>query len=210
MGHELRNPLGVISNAVYFLRLIQPGAADKVKEYLGVIEGQVRIADKIIGDLLLYGRSRSVDLEHVSLARLADDALARFPPPANVAIDRRLPDDLPSLHIDLQQMAQVLGNLLVNAYQAMPGGGEVIFSAQRAEAGWLAISIQDHGEGIASENLAKVFEPLFSTKPRGIGLGLAVSRKLTEANGGRIDFQSAVGAGSAFTITLPIIEEVHP
>ncbi|MEW5869844.1 MAG: ATP-binding protein, partial [Chloroflexota bacterium] len=208
VGHELRNPLGVIGNAVFFLRQFQPDADDKVKEYLGIIEAQVHTADKIIHDLLNFGRSNSVILEPVQVSQLVKDALLRFPTPGNVRVVNNLPDNLPELKIDRQQIIQVVGNLLVNAYQAMPSGGEIILSAQQAEMGWLSISVRDHGVGILPENMAKLFEPLFTTKARGMGLGLAVSQKLTEANGGKITAFSEPGAGSTFVITLPIIEEL--
>ena len=105
-------------------------------------------------------------------------------------------------------MEQVLGNLTTNACQAMIEGGTLTIRAQPAalDDGQPAVRIQviDTGSGITAENLKKLFEPLFTTKARGIGLGLAVSRKLVEANGGRIDVQSEVGKGSTFTVYLPV------
>jgi signal transduction histidine kinase len=102
---------------------------------------------------------------------------------------------------------QVLGNLVTNACQAMPGGGQLIVSsAQEAVGGsaWVRITVRDTGVGIAPENLPKIFEPLFTTKVKGIGLGLAVSKKLAEANGGRLEVQNGSGAGSTFTLYLPV------
>lgn len=207
IGHELRNPLGVISNAVYFLRLYQPEAEAKVQEYLEIIESQVRTADKIITDLLYFGRQRTVELEPTPVDKLLDEALRRFPPFAQVEVHCEIEPGLPVIFIDLQQMVQVLGNLLVNAYQAMPEGGEVVVEAKCSQPGWLAIAVRDRGGGISPENQARLFEPLFTTKARGIGLGLAVSRKLAEVNGGAITFESAVGIGSTFIINLPVSEE---
>ena len=206
VGHELRNPLGVIHNAVYFLRMIQPEVEEKVEEYLSIIESEVRTANKIINDLLNYGRSKSVNIESVSVYKLADDALARLPPSEGITVTRDLPDRLPLLRIDLQQVVQVLGNLLVNAYQAMPNGGKVMLSAQQVETNMLSISIRDTGPGILPENMERLFEPLFTTKTRGIGLGLAVSRRLIEANGGRVEVHSEMGEGSTFIVVLPTEE----
>ena len=99
-------------------------------------------------------------------------------------------------------MEQVLGNLVVNACQAMAEGGKLTISAS-AKKDLAAIAVKDTGTGISPENMKKLFEPLFTTKVKGIGLGLAVSRKLAEANGGRIEAQSERGKGSTFTIFLP-------
>lgn len=213
VGHELRNPLSVINNALYFLRLIQPEAGEQVREYLGIIATETRNAEKIITDLLDFSRIKSVDLEPVAAAELFERTLERFPVPQHIRLHLDLPVDLPRLQIDPRQMTQVLGNLVVNACQAMTSGvsaeatdgGDLILSAApAAEAGYLVISICDTGPGIPPENLKKLFEPLFTTKPRGIGLGLAVSKKLVEANSGRIEVESRVGQGTTFRLILPV------
>jgi signal transduction histidine kinase len=105
--------------------------------------------------------------------------------------------------IDQRQMEQVLGNLVVNACQAMNKGGELIISTY-PDKEMLAIAVEDTGIGITPENMKKIFEPLFTTKAKGIGLGLAVSKKLAEANGGRIEVDSEPGEGSTFTVYLPV------
>ena len=134
-----------------------------------------------------------------------------------VALD--LPADLPMVLADPQQMEQVLGNLTVNAVQAMiPHGStkgvstptRMTISARvvkqsmdlKPQEHMVAISVTDTGSGISPENMKKLFEPLFTTKIKGIGLGLAVSKKLAEANGGRIEVQSDLGKGSTFTLVL--------
>jgi len=203
LGHELRNPLAVISNAVYFLRLIQPQAETKVQEYLSIIGSEVETASKIVGDLLDFSRLHTPEREMTTLSQLVENAIQRFPPPVSVAVRWELPEDLPPVRVDVRQMVQVLGNLIVNACQAMPEGGDLTLAAT-VDADWVTLSVQDTGTGIATENLAKIFEPLFTTKSRGIGLGLPVSQKLVEANGGRIVVQSEVGKGSCFTLYLPV------
>ena len=207
VGHELRNPLGVINNAVYFLKLIRPDGDEKMKEYLGIIETETRTADKIISDLLDFSRIKSVDSEPVYVSSLIERTLERFPAPTNVQVTLKVPETLPRLYVDPRQVVQVLGNLVVNAYQAMPEGGKLTIGGQLSMLGkekFVAIAVQDSGVGITPENMKKLFEPLFTTKPKGIGLGLAVSQKLTEANGGRIEVQSETGKGSVFTVFLPI------
>jgi PAS domain S-box-containing protein len=206
VGHELRNPLGVINSAVYYLKLIQPDADDKVRKYHNIIEDELHTAVKIINDLLTFASLKSSDQEPVSIPDLVQRVLLRFPVPWPVEVVLKLPPSLPKIFADLRQMEQVLGNLVVNAYQAMPDGGELSIPTRQEER-MVVISVADTGEGIPPENLARIFEPLFTTKAKGIGLGLAVCANLVEANGGRIEVQSESGQGATFTIYLPIYEE---
>jgi PAS domain S-box-containing protein len=206
IGHELRNPLAVMANAVYYLRLVQPDAGDKVKEYLGILENEIRTAEKIISDLLDFSRIKSLDRTAVTPAELIAQSLERFPVPADITVVPEVAADLPAVFIDQRQMIQVLGNLVVNACQAMPQGGTLTLAARR-DGEMVALAVTDTGTGITAENMARLFEPLFTTKARGIGLGLAVSRKLVEANGGRIEACSDMGRGATFTVFLPVRQE---
>ena len=214
VSHELRNPLGLISNAVYYLEMVNPDADDTTKEYLHMISSEVHNADKIISDLLDFGRTRPAEREEIAVSALVDRALERRPPPEGVQVTTQIGDDLPPAYVDPHQIELVLGNLVTNAYQAMPDGGQLTISARRGDprgrpAGDrpdVSISITDTGCGISPENMEKLFEPLFTTKARGIGLGLAVSRNLAQANGGTIEVESTEGEGSTFTVILPTDE----
>ena len=217
VGHELRNPLGVINTSIYYLKLVEPEASEKIKEHLAMIEQEVHTADKIISDLLDFARGVTAERESTSVAGLVKKALERFPAPASVDVKIDLPEDLPDVFVDPTQLVQVLGNLVVNAYQAMKAGGRLTISARRVvyaatevnQKEMLEIVMTDTGQGIKAENMQKLFEPLFTTKTRGIGLGLAVCKKLIEANDGRIEVISEVGKGSAFTLIMPVIDEVN-
>lgn len=202
IGHELRNPLGVISNAVFFLKMAQPDASEQIREYLDIIEKETQASDKIIADLLDFTRIKSIDRQPASVSDLVAQTLNRHPAPPSVHVTRNIPPGLPSVFADPTQVVQVLGNLVTNAYQAMPDGGNMNLSAH-AHGDMIAVTVQDTGIGIPPDHLKKLFEPLFTTKTTGIGLGLAVSQKLAEANGGRIEVQSEPGNGSTFTLFLP-------
>ncbi len=208
IGHELRNPLGVITNAVYFLKMAQPDANATVQEYLEIIENETRTSDKIVTDLLDFTRIKSVDPEPASVPELVQQTLQRFPAPLTMTVSLKFPKRLPQVYADPHHVVQILGNLVVNAYQAMGDGGKLTVSAT-VQSGMIKIAVKDTGEGISPENMNKLFEPLFTTKTRGIGLGLAVSRKLVEANGGRIEVQSEPGKGSTFTVYLPVYKEAN-
>ena len=202
VGHELRNPLGVISNAVYYLKMVQPDATEKIRKHHALIEQEVHNAAKIVGDLLDYARVISANRKPVSIPELVHNTLSRFPVPASVRLSIKIPADLPQVYADPLQMEQVLGNLTTNACQAMKKGGNLTISA-RQQKQMVALVVEDTGTGITPDNLNKLFEPLFTTKVKGIGLGLAVSKKLAEVNGGRIEVESESGTGSIFTLYLP-------
>jgi PAS domain S-box-containing protein len=216
VGHELRNPLGVINNAIYYLKLVQPDADEKVRSYHAMIEQEVHTAEKIISDLLDFARIKSMDREPVAIHELVQRVLVRYPVPASVEVSQNIPSDLPRVFADSRHLEQVLGNLVVNAYQAMAahtslgqtgstdtqdGGRLTITACQQGE--MILIAVKDNGVGIPPQNMNKLFEPLFTTKTTGIGLGLAVSQKLAEANGGRIEFESELGKGATFTLYIP-------
>ena len=212
VGHELRNPLSVINSAIYYLKMIQPNAAEDVKEYLGIIDQEVRTAEKIITDLLDFSRTKSVDREAVSVSELIRRTLERFPVPESVAVTIEVPPDLPQVFVDVHHMTQVLGNLTVNACQAMTSSNEStlivgqlsLYSTVQND--MINITVKDNGAGISAENMNKIFEPLFTTKTKGIGLGLAVSQKLVAANEGRIEVESEAGKGTSFHVYLPIYQ----
>ena len=203
VGHELRNPLGVINNAVFFLQNVLAEADQQVKEYLDLIGDRVQEAEKIVSDLLNLSRNRTAERMEVEAAQVLEEVLARHPAPEAVHVIIDLPSTLPLLFVDPQQTRQVLANLVVNAYQAMPEGGNLTISAL-ATCDHIQVNIADSGQGMSSATMKMIFEPLYTTKTNGIGLGLAVSKNLVELNGGQIDVHSEEGQGSTFRITFPI------
>ncbi len=212
VAHELRNPLGVISNSVYFLKMVLKDAPEKVREYLGMIESETRTSDKIITDLLNYSSSKSSERKQLLVSEVIRQTLEKFPPPPGVHALTKLEDPEyggyggASVFADQQHLLQVFANLVVNAYQAMPDGGTLTVSCRR-EGSSVCVDFQDTGTGIPEENLGKIFQPLFTTKIKGIGLGLAVCKKLLEANGGDLSVESRPGAGARFQVCLPLERE---
>ena len=151
-----------------------------------------------------FARPKKLDRRKVRVNDLIEEALSGVTLPFNVKVVRQLDDDLPVLLADPIQLGQVFGNIILNGFQAMPEGGELIVKTGLEDSDWLRISFTDTGTGISKENLQKVFEPLFSTKAKGIGLGLAVSRSMILEHGGDIDVKSSEGEGTTFTIRLPV------
>jgi PAS domain S-box-containing protein len=202
VGHELRNPLGVIVNAVYILEKLLPADDEKVKEYLGVISAEVDNANLIIADLLGFARIPTPEKKAELVAELVYQTLSSYIPPNNIDVSDNFEAEKLLVNVDARQIKQVLANLISNAYQAMPEGGKLSFAAHKMDE-MVELAIIDSGCGISPENLKRLFEPLFTTKARGIGLGLTVSKTLVEANNGGIFVASEVGKGSTFKLVLP-------
>ncbi len=206
VGHELRNPLGVMNNAVYFLKTTLSEADETTTEYLGIIHDEIACAERIVSDLLDSVRTKPPHPEPVSIAELINKSVDNCRITENIIMALELPDSLPMVRVDTQQMKQVFVNLINNAVDAMPEGGTLAINAQEdKENRALRITVSDTGTGIAPENMEKLFQPLFTTKARGIGLGLTVVKNLAEANGGRVAVESGLGEGTKFTVVLSVM-----
>jgi len=223
VGHELRNPLGVMSNAVYFLKMVHGEADETTREYLDIIKQEIDNSQRIISDLLDFSRTKTPNTEEIHPLELIERTIGRCAIPENVQLRTDIPESLPHIRVDSHQMAQVFQNLITNGAQSMPDGGSMSISAQAVTcsadevqgsdsgprsqvpdpAGYIEISVADSGTGISPENMKRLFQPLFTTKARGIGLGLTVCKNLTEANGGKIGVKSEAGKGTTFTILMP-------
>lgn len=205
VGHELRNPLGVMTNALYYLGMVLKDATPDVKEYLGILRTQIGLSEKIVGDLLDFARLKPPTRETVTVERIVKEQLERLGPAENVHVKHDFPADLPPVKVDRIQIGQVVLNLLTNALQAMEGkAGTLTLRARHNGNGSVKLDVIDTGVGMTREQLDKMFEPLYTTKARGIGLGLAVSRNLAEANGGGISAASEPGKGSTVSVELPM------
>jgi len=205
VGHELRNPLAVISNSVYLLKNILPKTDDSINEYIGMVETETHNASRIINDLLDYSRIKPSSMEASSLAEIMAALLLKLPIPENVKLVNQIAADLPAVKTNPQQIEQILSNIVTNAVEAMPNGGQLTLasSVNRAK-NQVSLTVSDTGVGIPARNMKKLFEPLFTTKPRGIGLGLAITSKLAELNSVKMQVKSKVGQGTTFTLVFPL------
>lgn len=207
VAHELRNPLGVIANAIYYLRLIVPKTEEKVMEYLGILERESQTAVQIISDLFNFSSVELGDRQITKVAELIQAVLVKQPVPKGIDLDLKLPKTIPLVFVDPHQIEQAIMRIVINAYEAMEGGGVLgvqVGGLDTKKQSFVTIAIKDNGSGITPENMEKLFEPLFTTKPRRIGLGLPLSRRLIEINGGRIEVKSKVSKGTTFTLYLPV------
>jgi signal transduction histidine kinase len=205
VGHELRNPLGVITNALFLVRARVPEAErEAVAKHIDTAEREVAAAATIVESLLDFTREREPATASVDLPDLLEEALSVAPPPSDVQVVRVGLDELPTVRADRQQLRQVLLNLLSNGYEAMEGAGTLTVEASK-ENGNVILRVADTGAGMDAETAARVFEPFFTTKAKGIGLGLPVTKRIVEMHGGTIRAESEPGAGSAFVLTVPVM-----
>jgi signal transduction histidine kinase len=204
VGHELRNPLAVLTNTLY---LIRAGFSDEEEQRMGRhvdrAEREVGAAVVIVESLLEFARAREPLDEPVDLGDLVEEALSVAPPPEGVEVVREGLESAPAVRADHQQLRQVLLNLITNAYQAMAGVGVLTVRAQSDPDAGVELAVSDTGSGMDTETLDHVFDAFFTRKAKGIGLGLAVTKRIVEAHGAAIAVESEPGAGTTFAITLP-------
>ena len=159
------------------------------------------VADGVIMALNSFARLPLPELNPIELLPLLQESLESNPLPGNIRVKVELPADLPPVLGDRGQLVIVFGNLIRNARDAMPDGGQLAISAE-VNADHVGIMVQDNGGGISPENLGRIMEPLYTTKSRGIGLGLAITRAIIEKHSGRLNVSSEPGKGASFTVHL--------
>jgi signal transduction histidine kinase len=204
IAHELRNPLNVVKTSIYYLLNARNPQPEKKAEHLSRIERQVAVADNVITALSNFARLPIPNLAPFPVEECIREALELNPVPENVEVIVAC-DALPRVMADRDQVRIVFGNLIRNAREAMAAGGRLTISGRRVH-GHVEIAVTDTGAGIAAENLSKIMEPLFSTKARGLGLGLAMSRAILDKNQGSLKVASTPGSGSTFTVALAAAE----
>lgn len=203
MAHELRHPLGVVKNAAYFLNMALEDPEPNVKETVEILEREVATAERIIQSLLDFASPKPPKREKLCIAELMARVLPAMASPAGVEVVVDADDSLPPLLADPRHLEQVFRNIVENAFQAMPCGGKLEVRASEQPAGCVSVAVNDTGEGVDAQTLSRMFEPLFTTKSKGIGLGLALAKILVEAHGGTISAVSTLGTGTTLTVSLP-------
>ncbi len=204
VGHELRNPLNVIRNCVYLINMsLEGNVSADVMDTLKLLDLQVDISNKIVSDLLDFTRVKAPARTVVSINNMVRERVSWASIPEKVQMVYDLAEETPQIFVDGEQVGRAFTNIINNAVQAMNSGGELRISTGTDE-DYAWVKFKDSGCGIPAENLHKIFEPLFSTKPKGIGLGLAISKRMVEQNSGELEVESLVGAGTTFTLKLPL------
>ena len=210
IGHELRNPLGVVKNAVYYIKTKVGDSDEKLLKHLNIMEREINNSNKIINDLLGFSRTKMPTTFPEDPNKIVEQSLEVVEVPKNVLLVTDTDGDLPKVMADKDQIQQVLVNLCLNGIQAMAAeGGQLKVSTHAAE-DFVQIKVADSGCGVPEENLIKLFDPFFTTKAKGVGLGLAVTYGIIEKHKGTIEVQSQSGEGTTFTVSLPVARDNVP
>lgn len=205
LAHEVRNPLASIGGAAAILRK-NSGSEGRRDEFLEIIEKESLRLNRLLTNFLEFARPRppQYQLAEVgpileAVVGLAAHAVGHQP----IQLSIVTAPDVPAITCDPEQIKQVLLNLTINSVQAMPDGGEIVFST-RLDGGRVVIDVTDQGLGISAEHLDKIFDPFFTTKDTGTGLGLSVAHQIVSQHGGILNAKNNSGSGSTFSLSLPI------
>lgn len=201
IAHEIRNPLNAVKTSTFYLLHAKDPKPEKLREHLNRIDRQVTMIDSVVTALSDVAKLPDPKFEPASIGSVLIKVLKETSLPESIEVELELPDDLPSVLIDEHQIPIVFRNLVRNARDAMPDGGKLSVSAVACD-DKVIVHVKDTGIGIAPENLTRITEPLFSTKARGMGLGLSISRTILEKNQGQLKVESELGKGTEFKIEL--------
>jgi PAS domain S-box-containing protein len=208
VSHELRNPLGAMRTSVAAIKKLTDDAEPILQTSLQIVDRSITRCDNIVGDLLDYSRTRGLETELTALDDWLAGLLDEYEPSQGVTLRQELASGA-SVALDRERFRRLLLNLLDNACQAMGGddarrdGEQVVTVASRLAEGQAEIVVSDTGPGIAPEVKDEVFEPLYSTKSFGVGLGLTIVKRIVEQHDGRIEIQSEPDRGAQFVLRLP-------
>jgi len=207
VGHDIRNPLQAIASDVYLVKsdlsVVPEGEVKEgMKESLEGIEKNVDYINKIVADLQDFARPLNPRVEKVNLRLIIEDLLAKKGLPENVKVTVKVEAATEKVMADCTFIKRIMVNLVNNAVQAMPNGGKLVINAYK-EANDVVIDVTDTGGGVPEVLKKKLFTPMFTTKAKGQGFGLPVMKRMTEALGGTVTFESQEGKGTTFIIRLP-------
>jgi signal transduction histidine kinase len=203
LAHEIRNPLASIEGAA---EIVDEGSgAEEIREFRGIIIKECRRLNRLLASLLDFARPRPPEIREVEIDRIFDSVIelaAHAAGKSGVSIRKQIPPKLPRLACDPEQLRQVMLNLIINATQAMPQGGEITLEARTHNSG-VEVCVRDEGVGISPSELDKIFDPFYTTKDEGTGLGLAVVHQIVTQHGGTVRAERNPDRGMTFSLVFP-------
>jgi two-component system sensor histidine kinase HydH len=202
IAHEVRNPLMIIKGALHPLRRREVDPAE-VRAAAADIEEEVARLNRIVSDVLDFARPISFQLAPTDVNEICRDAVKAVTREGLAQVDLKLDERAPAVITDAERLRQTLVNILSNAQHAVSEGGTIELSTAAGRSG-IALAVRDTGPGISRDALPRIFEPYFTTKRTGTGVGLAVAKNIVEGLGGRIAADSGSGTGTTITIHLPV------
>ncbi len=211
IAHEIRNPLNFISLSIDHIReRYKPSAGDReaFDSLISNIKKEIQRVSGFAESFLQYGRPLELNRQKIKIGEILEDVVSLVMAKAqkeHVDLQREY-ESLPELSVDSEFIKTCLYNVILNAFQAMPDGGRLTIGTKTVE-NKFHITIEDTGVGISEEKAARIFDPFFTTKGTGLGLGLALTKRIIEEHKGKVEFKSAAGKGSSVTIILPLERE---
>jgi signal transduction histidine kinase len=204
VSHEFRNQLGVMRNAVFYLRTKLKGSDPKIKKHLNILDTEIIQTDKIIEDILSFARTKSTECSHINIHDLFEkiEQIVGFNDYPAIQFTLNVDEGIQEIYCDASQFVQIMVNIIKNAIDSIVAHGAINIEVSR-DVDCLLICVTDSGTGIPDDVLEHVFEPLYTTKARGTGLGLPTVKILVERLDGDIDISSIVGEGTQVMIKIP-------
>jgi signal transduction histidine kinase len=206
ISHEIRNPLGIIRSSAELLKK-KMAAVDPANAFPNIIVEEANRLNLIITDFLEYAKPKSPHITRCSIQQILAKNIAFLTvqlQQGGYSVEQDCEKDLPDIMVDFDMMYQAFLNVLINAMQAMQEGGAIRIGI-RSNGDGAVVSFEDEGKGVPESALDKVWDPFFTTKETGTGLGLGIVRNIVEAHGGSVDIQNSIRGGAVVTIRLPFI-----
>ncbi len=211
ISHDLRNPLSIIDNSASFLSELLTDNNEKVQNQIDIILRAVERTKNIVNDLLDFSKLKPLSLKKHDLNKIIMEVLSHIEKPEEIVVETIMDEGLPEVLLDKTQIERMFNNIISNACMAMENGGRLTISSRLDEVNMeteaVTIDIADTGSGIKKEHLKRVFDPLFTTRKRGTGFGLAIVKDIIEKHRGSLNVESQCGKGTVFTIILPLLRK---
>ena len=204
ISHEMKNALGVIDSSVYYLKMRLKGEDEKVQTHLERIKSAVITSDGIIKSLADLTRTTALNLERLNLIDVVVGSIKATGPPRTVKVIETYPEEEIEIDGDPEALGMAFRNIIHNAIRSMDGKGSLSVALKRTDEHEAEISFADTGPGISKENLSNIFQPLFTTRAKGMGFGLSMTKMIVEKHHGAIHVKSEQGKGATFTVRLPV------
>jgi len=204
ISHEMKNSLGVIDSSVYYLKMRLKGEDEKVQTHLERIKSAVITSDGIIKSLADLAHMKALNLQRLNLIDVVAGSIKAADPPETVKVIETYSEEEIEIDGDREALGIAFGNIIHNAIRSMDGRGALSVAVKRPDEHEVEVSFADTGPGISKENLSKIFQPLFTTRAKGMGFGLPMTKMIVEKHHGAIHVKSEQGKGATFTVRLPV------
>lgn len=205
MGHEFKNELCAMRNTIYFLQIKLQDGDEKVKKHLKMLGEEISDTERLIDNITSFARNKAPELKPIDLEDLLSASINKLKMPDTIEVITKIEKGLGMVRADGIQLSRVFNNIILNSLEAMAKKGRLTIKASSSGC-WANIIFEDTGAGIKEEDMKMIFDPFFSTKTKGMGLGLVISKIIIEAHNGTIEIASKAGKGATVTIRLPIGE----